>query len=138
MAGRPNSAWYPTWLIGDRYIHTKWKNPLPWNILISKIFFIMKKKQSPARASNEQEEGSQETFQSGKQSMILLHGFLLPCPVVHINLHNPVQRFPKAFCNPGWARNCERFFFFRQEKGGPALQPHRPTGPVSLSPLKAP
>lgn len=37
VAGRLNSAWYPTWLIGDRYIHTKWNNPLPWNILIDLI-----------------------------------------------------------------------------------------------------
>lgn len=116
VAGRLNSAWYPTWLIGDRYIHTKWNNPLPWNILISKIFFIMKKRQSPARASNEQEEGSQETFQSGKQSMKLLHGFLLPCPVytlICIILARDSLRPSATLGGPGTVRG---FSFFAKKK----------------------
>ena len=89
-------------------------------IYLQDIFYY-EEKQSWASASSEQEGGKPgDTFQSGKQSMKLLHGFLLPCPVVHINLDNPGQRFPKALCNPGWARNCERFFFFRQEKKRPS------------------
>lgn len=55
---------------GGRYMNSKWKNSLPWNTLIIKIFFYYKKKENRASISDDQERGQPgDSSQSGNQSM---------------------------------------------------------------------
>lgn len=128
-----NSARYPPRGVGGRQIYSHQvgefsAHKIYWSPRYSFLCEKKKKKAADQESLMSRKGKSECTFQSGKQSVNLLHGFLLPCPAVHIYLDNPGQRFPRALYNPGWARNCKRVFFFLQEKGGPDFQPHKPTG----------